>query len=101
MTTKDRGMPVPLMDIRMEVIAVMEPVCMMPIGPLRQNEPELMRLLHQRVVFVSSLHRIQVKLTKIMAVGIPSTWVGCRPHSRPHARTVLEALLQCHGLVVL
>ena len=39
----------------------------------------------------------------IVAVGtaIPSTWVGCRPHSRPHARTVLEALLRCHGLVFL
>jgi hypothetical protein len=34
MTTKDRGMPVPLMDIWTEVIAVMEPACMTPIGPL-------------------------------------------------------------------
>jgi hypothetical protein len=76
---------------------------MTPIGPLRRNEPELTRLLHQRVVFASSLHRKQVKLTKLVAVGIafPFTWVGCRPHSRPHATTVLEALLRCHGLVLL
>ena len=81
MTTKDRGTPVPLTDIWTEVIAVMEPACMTPIGPLRRNEPELTRLLHQRVVFVSSLHRIQVKPTKIVAVGIaiPSTWVGVSP----------------------
>ena len=33
MTTKDRGMPVTLMDIQMEVVAVMELMCVMPIGP--------------------------------------------------------------------
>jgi hypothetical protein len=60
-------------------------------------------LLHQRVIFASSLHRIQVKLTKIVAVGIviPSSWAGCRPHSHPHVRAVLEVLLRCHGLVLL
>jgi hypothetical protein len=81
----------------------MEPAFVMPIGPRRWNEPELTRLLHQRVFFVSSLHRIQVKMMKIMAVGIaiPSTWKECRPHSRPHVRTVLEVLLRCHGLVLL
>jgi hypothetical protein len=74
----------------------MEPAFVTPIGPRRRNEPELTRLLHQRVVFASSLR-------KIVAVGIaiPSTWVGCRPYSRPHARMVLEALLRCHGLVFL
>ena len=100
MTTKDRGTLVTLTDISMEVAPDMKELASVSaIGPRRRNEPELTGLLHHRVVFVSSLHRKHVELSKFVAVSvtISSTWVGCCPHSRLLARTVLEVLLRRHG----
>ena len=100
MTTKDRGTLVSLTDISAEVApGLKELASVSAIGPRRRNEPELTGLLHQRFVFVSILHCIHVELTKFEAVGvaIPSTWVGCRPHSRLLVRTVLEVFLRRHG----
>ena len=100
MTKEDCGAPVALMDIWMKVTPEMKELASVSaIGPRRRNKSELTGLLHQRVVFASSLHRIHVERMKLVAVGIAisSTWVWCRPHSRLLARTVLEALLRCHG----
>ena len=100
MTKEDCGAPVALTDICIKVTPEMKELASVSaIGPRQRNKSELTGLLHQRAVFASSLHCIHVEQTKLMAVGIAisSTWVGCHPHSRPHARTVLEALLRCHG----
>ena len=70
-TTKDRGTLVTLTDISMEVAPDMKEVASVSaIGPRRRNEPELTGLLHHRVVFVSSLHRKHVELSKFVAVGV-------------------------------
>jgi len=71
MTTKDRGTLVTLTDISMEVAPDMKELASVSaIGPRRRNEPELTGLLHHRVVFVSSLHRKHVELSKFVAVGV-------------------------------
>jgi hypothetical protein len=70
------------------------------IGPRRRNKPELMGLLHERVVFLCNLHRKHVERSKFVAVGvaIQSTWVRCDPHSRLLVRTVLDVLVRRHGV---
>jgi hypothetical protein len=100
MTTKDRGTLVPLTDISTEVAPGMKELASVSaIGPRRRNEPELTGLLHHWVVFVSSLHRKHVELSKFVAVGVAirSTWVRCHSHSRLLVRTVLEVLVRRHG----
>ena len=100
MTTKDRGTLVSLTDISAEVApGLKELASVSAIGPRRRNELELTSLLHQRVVFVSSLHRIHVELSKFEAEGvtIPSTWVWCHPHSCLLVRKVLEVFLRRRG----